>query len=139
MLHHRAAPRDDHEGQQVHSAKLCTQLGVGLQRRLHAPIGEAHQAGHLLLRFDGLLPGEEFMSTYQQHRDGDLVRRELEVPIRWRYPARRHSFCNRLVQETQMNLCYAAKGDDMLECFRLAVGGFDVAAANYDGRTPMVR
>ncbi|CAI7734443.1 unnamed protein product [Closterium sp. NIES-53] len=49
------------------------------------------------------------------------------------------SFCNRLVQETQMNLCYAAKGDDMLECFRLAVGGFDVAAANYDGRTPMVR
>ncbi|CAI5516497.1 unnamed protein product [Closterium sp. Naga37s-1] len=47
------------------------------------------------------------------------------------------SFRNRLVQETLMNLCYAAKRGDMLECFRLAAGGFDVAAADYDGRTPM--
>ncbi|CAI5514489.1 unnamed protein product, partial [Closterium sp. Naga37s-1] len=47
------------------------------------------------------------------------------------------SFRNRLVQETLMNLCYAAKLGDMLECFRLAAGGFDVAAADYDGRTPM--
>ncbi|CAI5522582.1 unnamed protein product [Closterium sp. Naga37s-1] len=38
-----------------------------------------------------------------------------------------------------MNLCYAAKHGDMLECFRLAAGGFDVAAVDYDGRTPMVR
>ncbi|CAI5514490.1 unnamed protein product, partial [Closterium sp. Naga37s-1] len=52
-------------------------------------------------------------------------------------PSPRLSFRNRLVQETLMNLCYAAKRGDMLECFRLAAGGFDVAAADYDGRTPM--
>ncbi|CAI7826328.1 unnamed protein product, partial [Closterium sp. NIES-53] len=50
----------------------------------------------------------------------------------------RHVIANLLNRwETLMNLCYAAKRGDMLECFRLAAGGFDVAAADYDGRTPM--
>ncbi|CAI7887666.1 unnamed protein product [Closterium sp. NIES-53] len=84
----RAAPRDDHEGQQLHGAKLLTQVGVVFLRRRHGAPGEADQPGHLQLGLNGFLLGEDIRSTNKHGGDRDPVRRKLEVSVARCNPAR---------------------------------------------------
>ncbi|CAI7818938.1 unnamed protein product [Closterium sp. NIES-53] len=74
QLHHwRAAPQDDHEGEQVSHTKLPAQLDIIHGQNWHCAVREALQPGDLQLRFYRLPPGEEVLSTLQQC-DGDPVR-----------------------------------------------------------------
>ncbi|CAI7882691.1 unnamed protein product [Closterium sp. NIES-53] len=75
----RAAPRDDREGQQLHSTKLRMQVGVVFLRRRHSAPGEADQPGHLQLGLNGFLPGEDVRSTNKQGGDRDPVRQQHGV------------------------------------------------------------
>ncbi|CAI7797887.1 unnamed protein product [Closterium sp. NIES-54] len=125
----RAAPRDDREGQQLHGAKLRTQIVVVLPRRRHGPSGEADQPGHLQLGLDGFLPGEDVLSTNERRGERDPVRRKFEVAVARCNPARRHLGCRHRRQPASTPTGVALRG----ACSRRRLHPSRLNAAGFTG------